>query len=650
MRKAFLFQIAVLLQTLVLHVFCTGLLSAQVVSGRPLSPEQAAYDVSYYDLDLAIDPDTKIISGSLLCQATIVDPIQVFILDLEDVFSISSVLFKKNEGDFTSVTYTHSEDQLAISLPEEAIRDDLVSIHVFYSGAPRISAYPPWEDGFVWSETPSGKPWIGVACEGSGADIWWPCKDHPSDEPDSMSMSFRVPNPLICVSNGQYIGSTDNGDNTSTFNWFVSTPINNYNVTINVAEYLLIEDDYPSTIGNAIPFYFWVLPEHLDTALTIMDAWQAEFDFFESSCGPFPFGTDKHGFAETPYLGMEHQTIIAYGHDFSLAYWGYDYIHYHELAHEWWGNLVTAKNWADIWIHEGIATYMQALYIEYVNGKEMYHEFMDHKRPANTHSYALAPREELTANQAFQYLNPYNRGAAVMHTLRYHLGDDSFFTLLKRWAYPDPGDLDNTWGRLCRIVSTDDLKEQAETETGVDLDPFFEVFFREAAYPVLDVQRHADTTFFVWETESGLGLDLDIPVLVNAVEQRVDMLDGRGKLVIPSEDVLVIDPDKWILMDTAIVTAVEDYQLSLSVNFGLEQNYPNPFHGTSTIVFTLPESQFVTLKLYDSAGREVSTLVNEDRFRGRHQVEVEGSQLSKGIYFYKLKAGRFNKTLSLVIE
>jgi len=275
---------------------------------------------------------------------------------------------------------------------------------------------------------------------------------------------------------------------------------------------------------------------------------------------------------------------------------------------------------------------------------------MDYKRPANEHSHALAPREALTANQAFQYLNSYNRGAAVMHTLRYHLGDDSFFSLLKRWAYPDPEDQDNTRGRLCRIVSTDDLKEQAETETGLDLDPFFEVFFREVAYPVLDVQRHADTTFFVWETESNVGLDLDIPVLVNSAEKRVEMLDGMGKLVISSDDVLVIDPHKWILMDTAIVTDVEDYQPGHSMEYGLEQNYPNPFHLTSTIEFTLPESQFVTLKVYDASGREVYTVVNEKLYRGRHSEKVDGTQLSSGIYFYTLKAGSYTKTLSLILD
>jgi len=640
----------ILFQAVIFLVVVTGSLSAQAVSGGPLSPEQAAYDVSFYNLDLAIDPGTKTISGSLLCQAEIVAPMQVFVLDLQGVYSVSSVLYKKNGGAFASVSYTHDQGRLSISLPEQAIAGELVSVQVFYSGAPRIAPDPPWDGGFVWAETPGGKPWIGVACEGSGADIWWPCKDHPSDEPDSMSMSFTVPNPLICVSNGRYEGSKDNGDNTSTFNWFVSTPINNYNVTINIAEYLLIEDDYPSTIGHTIPFNFWVIPEHYDTALSIMDVWQAEFDFFEATCGPFPFGTDKHGFAETPYWGMEHQTIIAYGHNFTVSYWGYDYIHYHELAHEWWGNLVTALDWADIWIHEGIATYMQALYIEDLNGMDMYREYMNYIRPPNEHSHALAPREALTADQAFQYLNPYYRGASVMHTLRYHLGNDAFFSLLKRWVYPDPGDLDNTGGRLCRIVSTDDLKEQAETETGLDLDPFFEVFFREAAYPILNVRRNADTTFFVWETESSVGLDLDIPVLVNDAEQRVEMLDGLGMLVISSDENLVIDPDKWILLDTALVVGGLENDIAKSMNYGLEQNYPNPFHLSSTIGFTLPESQYVTLKVYDSLGKEITTLISEELTRGKHQVHLDGTQLSRGIYFYTLKAGSFIETLSLIVK
>lgn len=644
MKNASIYQFMILL------VLSTGSLSAQIISGGPLSQEQAAYDVTYYHLDLAIEPVTKTISGSLLCQAGIVNPIQIFVLDLYNLYSVDSVLFKKNNMDFSSVSYTHANGQLTISLTEQAIGSELVAVKVFYSGVPPISAYPPWEDGFVWAETPESKPWIGVACESSGADIWWPCKDHPTDEPDSMAMSFTVPNPLMCISNGQFKGSIDNGDGTSTYNWFNSTSINNYNVTFYAAEYLLIEDDYTSTIGHTIPFYFWVLPQDYDKALDHMDLFKSEFDFLESIYGPFPFGTDKHGFAHASYLGMEHQSVIAYGSDFTVNGWGYDRIHLHELAHEWWGNLITAKDWADLWIHEGIATYSQALCIEDLNGLDTYLEYMKNIRPLNNHLYPLAPRGSLWASQAFDNLNPYYRGASVMHTLRYHLGDDTFFNLLKRWVYPNSSDYDNTRGRLCRIVSTDDLKAQAEAETGRDLDPFFEVFFREADYPVLSVVRKPDTTLFAWETEGNIGLDLDIPVVVNDVEQRVEMMDGVGFLAISSGDKLVIDPNSWILMDTPSITGVRENRLAHTANYRLEQNYPNPFHLSSTISFTIPEPQHVTLKLYNSLGKELATLVDESVFQGKHEVHLNGTRFSKGVYFYTIHAGGFTETRSFIVE
>ena len=625
-------------------------ISSFAESGGPLSPAQAAYDVNYYNLDLTIDPVAKTIDGSLLCRVEILDPIDTLVLDLDNPFTIDSVLFKLNESTFISTLYEFSAGKVYINIPESVVEGDFVSVHIYYNGAPRIASNPPWGVGFVWETTPSGDPWIGVACEDDGADIWWPCKDHPSDEPDSMSMSFTVPNPLICVSNGQYMGSVDNENGTSTFNWFISTPINNYNVSIYAAEFMLIEDEYLSINGEMIPFYFWVLPESYNTAVNYMDVFLTEFDFLESICGPFPFGTDKHGWAHAPYWGMEHQTIIAYGHNFTVGSWGYDYIHYHELAHEWWGNLITAENWADVWIHEGIATYTEALYVEYLYGMESYHEFMDNKRPNDNHSYPLAPYDELTAAQAFDNLNSYRRGASVMHTLRYHIGDELFFNLIKRWAYPDPADTDNTNGRLCRILTTEDLMIQAEEVTNQDLDPFFDVFMREAPYPILHVLKEYDETTFTWETENNVLLDVDIPILVNGNEYNVEMTEGQGSIIISLEDELVIDPKNWILMaEPTIVTSVED-DLSKITNYQLEQNYPNPFSQTTTIKFSIPKSQFVTLKVFDIQGNEIITLVNGKQAPGIYEVEFDGSNLTSGEYFYRLQVGDYSETKKFVFN
>jgi aminopeptidase N len=617
-------------------------------SGGPLKPLQAAYNVNYYDLDLSIDHVSQTIGGSLLCRVEIINPIDTLLLDLDDPFTIDSILYKKNGGSFSTTTFTHTDEKIYIDLPETAIAGDMVSVQVFYNGAPRIANNPPWGVGFVWDQTSTGAPWIGVACEDEGGDIWWPCKDHPTDEPDSMNMSFTVPDPLMCISNGQYLGSVSNGNGTSTYNWFISTPINNYNVSIYAAEYMLIEDNYMSTIGDSIPFRFWVLPEDYNTAVNYMDVFLTEFDFLESICGPFPFGTDKHGWAHAPYWGMEHQTIIAYGHNFTTNGWGYDYIHLHELAHEWWGNLLTAKNWADVWIHEGIATYTEALYVEHLSGMESYFDFMRTQYPGPLMN-PLAPYEDMTASDAFDLLEPYSRGALVMHALRYHLGDDQFFELLKRWAYPDPNDLGNEDGRQCRLVDTEDLKIQAEEVTGVDLDPFWDVFFREASYPFLDVVRGFDETTFSWQTENSVLLDVDIPIQVNGIDQIVEMIDGYGTVAILPDDVLVIDPNDWILMaDPQIIVGLDDIGLETS-SIQLKQNYPNPFSTSTTMRFSIPESQFVSLKVFDIYGNEVASLISAEQNSGNHEVVFDGSKLAGGTYFYRLQADDFVQTKRLVL-
>jgi len=636
------------LQILLVILFLIPTNEILAESGGPLKPLQAAYNVNYYNLDLNIDHVSRTIGGSLLCRVEIIDPIDTLLLDLDDPFTIDSILFRKNGGSFSITTFTHSDEKIYIDIPEAVITGDMVSVQIFYNGAPRIASNPPWGVGIVWEQTSTGAPWIGMTCEDEGADIWWPCKDHPTDEPDSMNMSFTVADPLMCISNGQYLGKVANGNGTSTYNWFISAPINNYNVSIYAAEYMLIEDNYMSTIGDSIPFRFWVLPEYYTTAVNYMDVFLTEFDFLESICGPFPFGADKHGWAHSSYWGMEHQTIIAYGHNFSTNSWGFDYIHYHELAHEWWGNLITAKDWADVWIHEGLATYTEALYVEHLSGMSKYHQYMDNMRPSNSHSQPLAPYGNLTAGQGFS-LNPYSRGASVTHTLRYHLGDELFFELFERWAYPDSTDFDNTNGRLCRILSTDDMKEQAEEVTGVELDPFWDVFFREASYPYLTVVRGYDETTFTWETENNVLLDVDIPIRVNGVDQIVEMTDGYGTAAILPDDYIIIDPKKWILMASpSIITSVED-GLTEGQGYRLEQNYPNPFSHTTTIRYSIPDSKFVNIKVFDVYGNEIAGLVNDEQTAGDHEVVFDGSMLPNGTYFYRIQAGDFIQTRRIVL-
>lgn len=632
-----------LLFTSILFVACFTGAFAQY-SGGPLMPEQAAYDVNYYDIDLNIHPDIKRIDGSVLCRVRIIEPLDTLVLDLVNYYTVDSVLIKKNSGVFDHASFTHTADFIKVMIPDGSQIDDLVSVHVFYRQTGALPSYYP----ILWRKTPENNPWICSTCEVHGAYWWWPCKDHPSDEPDSVSLSFTVPNPLECISNGRFLDSTDNGDGTSTFRWFVSTPINNYNIAINVADYSLITEDYFSVSGDTIPLYFWVIPESYNQALAYMDVFRNEFNFLESICGPFPFATDKHGFVHTCYAGMEHQTIVAYGANFQIDSYCMDYIHYHELSHEWWGNLITAKNWNDLWIHEGIATYTEALYIEHVLGMESYHEFMNFNMSNSSNDIALAPREEQDTYAALQN-NPYWRGSSVLHTLRYHLGDSVFMELLARWAYPDSTDFNNTNGRLCRLMTTDDMMIQAEQVTGRELDNFFEVFFREVEFPVLIVDREADTSWFSWSTETNVPLDLNIPVLVNGIPQTVVMNEGEGYLAISVSDSLVIDPDKWILMKKPVVTGTTIIGKDMDAEI-LSQNYPNPFNNFTTITFRIPKTSYVTMELTDNRGRLVKTLVSEKMDAGTHQVSLSAEGIIPGTYLYTLRADGINLTKKMQIQ
>ena len=613
-------------------------------------PQQAAYDVTFYDLDLAIQPEKKTISGSLRVKAEIVENLDTLILDLDDVFTISSIILEDEIHGPGEASFVHAAGKIYIDIPWDALSGDFISATIFYSGSPKVSGHPPWDDGFVWEETPSGNHWVGVACETGGGDVWWPCKDHPSDEPDSMALHFTVPMSYTCVSNGKYEGSHRNGLDSMTYDWFVSTPINNYNVTFYMANYLEIEGEYESISGENIPFYFWVLPEAYDAAQSHLPVFFDEFHFLETICGPFPFGLDKHGWAHAPYWGMEHQTIIAYGNNFDVNGWGMDYIHFHELAHEWWGNFVTAKDWSDVWIHEGLATYMEALYVEHLSGREMYHQYMDQRRPDNTHEFPLAPMTAMTASEAFGVLNPYYRGAWVMQTLRHHLGDELFFSLLYQWIYPDTSDTDNTGGRLCRLATTDDMKILAEQITNRDLDPFFDVFLREASYPYLEMEYFQNEVRLTWVTENNILLDVNVPVSINGSPDLVEMKAGKGSLSLPLYYRLVVDPDQWILMDSPVISFMYDKtDLNSLVEFKLFLNYPNPFNPSTIINYELPIATYVELNIYTVLGKKITSLVSDYQKAGFHQVEWNAHNFAGGVYVYKINAGEFRDVKKMIL-
>ncbi|MFQ5571156.1 MAG: M1 family metallopeptidase, partial [Rhodothermales bacterium] len=376
-------------------------------SGGPLLPEQAAYDVTFYDLALRVQPSDSTIRGTLTATARIVSPTAWFVLDLDPLLDVASVAAVAETGADEALSFERRGGRIWAAFPYMKQPGEVVSVRVKYGGRPRIAPNPPWDGGFTWAETPSGAPWIATSCQGEGADVWWPVKDHVSDKPDSMALHITVPQPLVVATNGMIQRAEVQSDGTSTAHWFVSTPISTYNIALNIAPYRVIEETFESVAGDSFPVMFWVLREDYEKGRQLFPEILDHLRFYEETLGPYPFRADKYGVAQTPHLGMEHQTVIAYGANFDNGSmtggrdWGFDALHHHELAHEWWGNLVTNADWSDMWLHEGFGTYMQALYAESLHGDSTYHAYMENMRRGIANRIPVAPRGTRSAAQIY---------------------------------------------------------------------------------------------------------------------------------------------------------------------------------------------------------------------------------------------------------
>lgn len=449
-------------------------------AGGALMPEQAAYDVTFYDLALTIDPEGRQIAGSLTAHADLHERLSVFVLDLDDRLTVEQAEVWTGRR-FEGAAFSHDANRVRISLPRRAVRDRRARVRVTYAGAPREAPNPPWDGGFTWARTADHHPWIATSCQTLGADLWWPVKDHPSDEPDSMALRFTVPKPLVAASNGTLRNVRDEGT-ARTYEWFVSTPINSYTVALNVAPYDTLQVPYTSTSGEAMPLTFWVLPEDAGRARRALPGFIDQLRFLEETFGPYPFQQDKFGIAQTPFLGMEHQTLIAYGHDFTSGGLGYDVgfdaLFLHEMAHEWFGNLVTSPDWKDFWLHEGFATYVEVLYAEHRYGERGYRAVMAHVRD-NARPGQIARRQPTSALEMYGS-NVYYKGALVLDALRTEVGDAVFFKVLRRMTGV-AGAHDQV--AAARFLTTDQFVALVQAEAGRPLDAFFDRYVYGSELP-----------------------------------------------------------------------------------------------------------------------------------------------------------------------
>ncbi len=500
-------------------------------SGGGLPASMAAYDVRHYDLAVQVDPIEQWIDGQSTVTVIALEPVEVFEINLDGRLEVVSA-----KSDNTVCAFQHADGLITVEPREPWAAGERHEVTITYRGKPKVALRPPWIDGFVWSETPSGAPWIGVTGQGDGGDNWWPCKDHPSDEPDEgMDIALTVPSDLVGLSNGKMTDRVDNGNGTVTTTWRVSYPINNYLVTVNVAPYVAIEERYHGVDGSLDePLVFWAVPEYEQYARTMWKQMPRILEVLGRRFGEYPFFDDKFAVAHAPYYGMEHQTVVAYGALFTDNDFGFDDLLLHEVAHEWWGNKISVSDWADFWIQEGFATYAEAIYVLDTLGETRYLEYMARLRQRIDDRHPVVRGEDLTSSQAYSG-DIYFKGAWVLHSLKWLLGDEAFFTVVWRFA----NDPEFAYG----LVSTEALAELVSEVSGREIGWFWQRYLYRAEEPVWRIKRRVDgdreRISITWDDSE---FEMPLPVEVDGMEQRVEMAGGGASFLVDPGVTVEVDP------------------------------------------------------------------------------------------------------------
>lgn len=503
-----------------------------------LSKYRSSFDVIHYNLNLLFNFNKKSIEGSNTITFKLLEKTDIIQIDLFKQYKISSIKYKSQNLKFERV-----ENAIFVHLPNNLEINQNHRIEVFYEGKPQIAKRPPWQGGFVWSHDSLGNHWIGVACEHLGASSWWPNKDHLTDEPDSMAMSFTVPNEYDVVSNGNLLASKDTLYNKSKFTWKVSNPINNYNVTFYIGKYENFRGVY-SDIENKIQFLdYYVLPFNKVKARRVFEQTEEVLKFYETTFGKYPFWTDGFGMVESPFAGMEHQGAIAYGNGYdpnieNTRYNNkkYDYIIVHEAAHEWWGNSLTVGDMADVWLHEGFATYSEWLFMENKFNHDEYLIEATDARKTIINKFPIIGNYGVNDN-AFAGWDIYPKGATVLHNLRCMIDNDTlFFRLLKTFAT-----------KYCKkTITTNDFINHVNEITKTDYTPFFKTWLYRAKIPVLvySIKKQNEKLIFNYKWENvekgfkmcfGLVIENDSGVKITATDEFQSLdFPSNSKLIIPT--------------------------------------------------------------------------------------------------------------------
>jgi len=509
----------------------------ELTSGGKLKPEQAIMDVRHYTIALNLDFNKKTIDGYTTIDVIMAQPTHVLLFDLLDSLNISQVLVNNKKAPFV-----YKDNLIRINLNDE-LPAGKASVKVVYSGKPHVARRPPWDDGFIWSRDSTGHPWMAITAEGTGGKLYFPCKDHPSDEPnEGVDMMIRVPKDLVVAGPGLLQGVKTHGE-TATYHWKTNYTINNYSILFNVGDYAVVSRKYTTIDGHVTPLQFYVLKEHLSKAEHHLDIFEKTIHEQEKYFGEYPWAKEKIAICETPHLGMEHQTMNAYGNKFHYTKVGgedYDGLMHHEFGHEWWGNKVTAKDWADYWIHEGICTYGDALYVKEFEGKDAYIKFFQDASLSFGNKIPIVIGKDIDEEAAYNG-DIYGKGAFFMHTICYIMGDSSFFLALKKFVTSPKYTYDN-------LVTTDDVQNFFSQESGKDLKPLFDLYLRSINKLEVHVKQQRNNHYLIQLTNISMPLPID--VTTDAGTRRI-MVDSKGVSIV-SKTMPVIDKDTYYLKKVTI--------------------------------------------------------------------------------------------------
>ena len=504
------------------QILSQGLMEDKLIPSRQdslrgsITTEREWWDLTYYHLDIEVNPDKKYIQGSNTVGYKVLRSHQIMQIDLQEPMKITSVEFEGKKLEFT-----REGNAYFIKIESDQHQGDINYLKINYEGFPKEAVRAPWDGGLSWKKDINGNHFVATSCQGLGASVWWPNKDHMYDEVDSMLISVNVPKKLTNVSNGR-LRSVEEFENTKTFNWFVSNPINNYGVNINIGDYVKFSEIYDGEKGK-LDIDSYVLSYNLEKAKNQFKQVPMMIEAFEYWFGPYPFYEDSFKIVEVPYLGMEHQSSITYGNEFKNGYlgrdlsgtgWGlkFDYIIIHEGGHEWFANNITYKDIADMWIHEGFTCYSENLYLDYFFGVEAASEYVIGTRRGISNKKPIIGQYDVNREGSSDM---YSKGANLLHTIRQIVNDDELWRETLRGLNKE---------FYHKTVTTDEIEKYISKTVNYDLSSVFDQYLRDIRIPTLEYKIEDNRMFYRW-TNVIDGFNMPIEIKIN----------NKSKLIYPSE-------------------------------------------------------------------------------------------------------------------